>query len=106
MAVAQAESLYGQPVVIDGDSIVVNDRQIRIWGIDAPEMGTREGVAAKGFLRKLVADHTVRCEDNGQHIRGQTTAQCFIGDVDIGRTMVLSGNAVEWRRYSGGFYGR
>ena len=79
---------------------------MRIWGLDAPEMDTRAGSRAKSYLRTLIAGNEIRCEDNGQRVRGQVMAQCFIGDVDIGRVMVLSGNAVDWRRYSQGYYGR
>ena len=104
MTSVQAESLIGKPVIIDGDSIVVEGKRVRVWGIDAPEMGTRAGSRAKSYLRTLIGTNEIRCEDNGQRIQGQIMAQCFIGDVDIGRVMVLSGNAEEWRRYSQGFY--
>ncbi|MCG8547189.1 MAG: thermonuclease family protein [Alphaproteobacteria bacterium] len=104
MTTVQAESLIGKPVIIDGDSVVVEGKRVRVWGIDAPEMGTRAGSRSKSYLRTLIGRNEIRCEDNGQRIQGQIMAQCFIGGVDIGRVMVLSGNAVEWRRYSQGFY--
>ena len=103
---ARAETLEGRPTIIDGDSIVVDGKPIRLWGIDAPEMDTRPGFVAKRYLRTLIADNAVRCEDNGQRAAGQIMAQCFLGDVDIGRVMVLSGNARDWPRHSGGYYSR
>lgn len=103
-APAGAESVSGRTTVVDGDSLVVAGRQIRIWGIDAPEMSRRAGVRAKRYLRDLIAENAVRCEDNGLRIGGQIMAQCFLGTVDLGRVMVLSGNARDWQRYSRGYY--
>lgn len=103
---ACAETVSGEVRVIDGDSIVVDGTRIRIWGIDAPEMGTRDGDDAKSYLKMLVDDAPVRCEDDGVRIQGRIMAKCFIGTVDIGGVMVLSGNARDWRRYSGGHYSR
>jgi len=101
-----AESVQGRTIVVDGDSLVVNGKAVRIWGIDAPEMGTRSGDRAKKYLRALLSENTARCEDEGKRVSGQIMAKCFIGSVDIGRVMVLSGNARDWRRYSGGLYAR
>ncbi len=101
-----ADTLEGKPVLIDGDSIVVAGRPIRLWGIDAPEMETREGYLAKRYLRTLLEDRPVRCEDTGIRTVGEMMAKCFIGSVDIGEVMVLSGHAREWRQYSQGYYNR
>jgi len=101
-----AEDVQGRTIVVDGDSLVVDGKAVRIWGIDAPEMGTRSGDRAKKYLRALLSDNTARCEDDGKRVSGRIMAKCFIGSVDIGRVMVLSGNARDWRRYSGGLYTR
>jgi len=101
---SRAETVSGDVRVIDGDSIVVGGTRVRIWGIDAPEMGTREGDAAKKYLKMLVKDAPVRCEDDGTRIQGRIMAKCFIGAIDIGGVMVMSGNAYDWRRYSRGHY--
>lgn len=106
LATVQAETLEGRPTIIDGDSIVVGGKPIRLWGIDAPEMDTRAGSVAKSYLRTVVSGREIRCEDHGKRVAGHIMAQCFLGNVDLGRIMVLSGNAVDWRRYSGGFYSR
>lgn len=102
----RAEVLEGKPVLIDGDSIVIADKPIRLWGIDAPEMNTREGYLAKRYLRTIIADNTVRCVDQGVRAVGEIMAKCYIGSVDIGRIMVLSGHAREWKQYSQGYYSR
>ena len=32
------EFIHGKLRIVDGDSIVINNQKIRLWGIDAPEM--------------------------------------------------------------------
>ena len=106
LAGSRAETLEGKPVFIDGDSIVVAGKPVRLWGIDAPEMDTREGYLAKRYLRTLVEDGSVRCMDDGMRAGGEIMARCFIGEVDLGEIMILSGHAREWLQYSQGYYGR
>jgi endonuclease YncB( thermonuclease family) len=100
------EQVEGRPVLIDGDSIVVAGRPIRLWGIDAPEMETREGFVAKRYLRTIIEDRPVRCDDMGVRTVGEAMAKCFVGTVDLGEVMILSGHAREWRQYSQGYYSR
>ena len=102
----RAETLEGKAVLIDGDSVVVAGRPIRLWGIDAPEMDTREGYLAKRYLRTVIEDRPLRCVDEGMRAGTEIMAKCFLGAVDIGEVMVLSGHAREWRQYSQGYYSR
>jgi endonuclease YncB( thermonuclease family) len=106
LAGLRADTLEGKPVLIDGDSIVVAGKPVRLWGIDAPEMATREGYLAKRYLRTVIEDGTVRCVDEGMRTPGEIMAKCFIGQVDLGEIMILSGHAREWHQYSQGFYNR
>ena len=103
---AQAETLEGKPILIDGDSLVVAGRPVRLWGIDAPEMNTRAGYLAKRYLRTLIEERPVRCVDEGMRAGTEMMAKCYLGEVDIGEVMVLSGHAREWRQYSQGYYSR
>jgi len=102
----RAETLEGKPVLIDGDSIVIAGKPVRLWGIDAPEMSTRAGYLAKRYLRTVIEARTVRCVDEGMRAQSEIMAKCFIGDVDLGQVMVLSGHARDWPQYSKGYYGR
>jgi endonuclease YncB( thermonuclease family) len=102
----RAETLEGKPILIDGDSIVVAGRPVRLWGIDAPEMDTREGYLAKRYLRTVIGDRPLRCVDEGMRVGNEIMAKCFLGQVDLGEIMVLSGHAQEWRQYSQGHYSR
>jgi len=102
----RADTLEGTPVLIDGDSLVVAGKPVRLWGIDAPEMDTREGYLAKRYLRTIIEDRSVRCVDQGGRTSGEMMAKCFIGEVDLGEVMILSGHAQEWHQYSQGYYSR
>lgn len=105
-AAGAAETLEGRPILIDGDSIVVAGKPIRLWGIDAPEMNTRAGYLAKRYLRTIIEERPVRCIDEGMRARSEIMAKCYIGDVDLGEIMVLSGHARDWPQYSKGYYSR
>jgi len=106
IAALRAETLEGKPVLIDGDSIVVAGKPVRFWGIDAPEMDTRAGYLAKRYLRTVLEGRSVRCEDEGMRAGTEIMAKCFIGQVDLGEIMVLSGHARDWPQYSQGYYSR
>lgn len=96
----------------DGDSLAVGNREVRLYGIDAPEWDqtcNRDGrnwpcgqVAAEE-LSRLVTGRDVSCiaVDTDQYHR--TVAQCTAGDVDVNRAMVALGYAIAYRRYSCGF---
>ena len=93
----------------DGDSLVVGEREIRLFGIDAPEFDQtckRNGVSwgcgsqAANQLSALVTGRTVRCEQVGTDQYDRMLARCRVGGTDVNRTMVALGFAVAYRRYS------
>jgi len=97
----------GQP--IDGDSLMVGKQEVRLFGIDAPELTqtcTRDGKpwpcgsAAKDQLTKLVAGQQLNCVPVGSDKFGRTLARCTAGSTDVNRTMVAIGYALAFRRYS------
>jgi endonuclease YncB( thermonuclease family) len=96
----------------DGDSLTVGDREVRLYGIDAPEWDQtckRDGrnwacgQAAADELSKLVTGKDLSCVavDTDQYHR--TVAQCTAGELDVNRTMVALGFAVAYRRYSSAY---
>lgn len=96
----------------DGDSLMVGDREVRLYGIDAPEWGQvcarggqpwDCGAVAANELAKLVTGKRVSCVaiDTDQYRR--TVAQCAVGDIDVNRTMVALGYAVAYRHYSSAY---
>jgi endonuclease YncB( thermonuclease family) len=93
----------------DGDSLMVGDTEVRLFGIDAPEFDQRCmkngeswgcGAAATDQLSRFVTGKQVRCESVGKDEYGRTLGRCMVGMNDINRTMVGMGYAVAFRRYS------
>lgn len=99
----------GNATAVDGDSLFVAGREVRLTGIDAPEgqqvcrRGGAKwecGEAATRELSDLISDRTVRCQglDLDQH--GRLLALCFVNGLDINKEMVRRGLAVSYGRYS------
>jgi endonuclease YncB( thermonuclease family) len=92
--------------VIDGDTIVIDGRHIRLWGIDAPELGQNcpdkwpAGQKAKGFLIVLVLNRAVTCDDRGKDQYGRTLGVCHADGDEINQVMVRTGNAWAYAKYA------
>lgn len=95
--------------VIDGDTIDLSGRRIRLYGIDAPEKGqtcSRNGVtydcglAASEQLQFILSGELLECERKSNDRWGREIAVCKIGAIDVGRQMVRQGWAVAYREYS------
>lgn len=96
----------GVPTSIhDGDTFRFGKIPVRIWGIDAPELATRFGPAARAQLVQLVADRRVTCRDTGRRNHDRIVAQCWNWrGVEIASAMVRTGWAVDWSTFSNGRY--
>ena len=106
-APALAADLVGKvDRVIDGDTIVVAGVHVRLWGINAQERYTEPGKVATAFLRSLIDGKMVFCHDTGTKTWGRPVMQCFVLGPDLGDALVDSGNAVDWPKYSRGYYAR
>lgn len=88
--------------VVDGDTILVEGRKIRLRGIDAPEMDQPFGKKAAGFLNSLVCGKGVRVEysetykyDKDDRILGTV----YLQETDINLTMVRNGFAWHYKQY-------
>lgn len=119
---AAAAPFWGIGKAIDGDSMyvlasppdslranIVDGREVRLHGIDAPEFnqtckkGGQDwacGTEAYDRLSRLVTGKEVRCTEIGKDQYGRTLGRCTVGGVDVNRTMVTTGYAVAFRRYS------
>ena len=107
-AAAQAP-ISGFGKSIDGDSLMVGDKEVRLFGIDAPEFDQScqraggewsSGAAAADQLSKLVTGKTVVCTSVGTDDHGRILGRCMSGWTDVNRAMVATGYAVAYRRYS------
>lgn len=97
--------LEGSAYVIDGDSLVIQKTQVRLFGVDAPEMNHPYGKKAKWALVSLCKGQTVRAEISEQDAYGRTVARCSLQDGrDLSAEMVKLGLAIDWPKFSGGKY--
>jgi micrococcal nuclease len=84
--------------VIDGDTVETTGEKrarIRIFGIDAPEIGQRGGQAARKRLLDILNNAKVRVEATGARSYGRIVARIrHLDGRDIAAMMVSSGYAV------------
>jgi endonuclease YncB( thermonuclease family) len=101
--------VFGPGRAKDGDSLMVGDKEVRLFGIDAPEldqtctkdgMGWTCGRAAADKLAQFVTGRNVVCSAAGTDQFERTLGRCLVGSTDVNRAMVASGYAVAFRRYS------
>lgn len=106
---AAAETTTGTGVAVDGDTLTVDGMQVRLHGIDAPELDqpcfleTETwlcGQDSKDQLQALLAVGTVTCTGDERDVYGRLLAICRAGQFDINRTMVAEGWATAYRNYS------
>jgi len=103
------QEISGDFRAIDGDSVRLGNREIRLFGIDAPEY--RQMCAAAGgnqypcgkqaaqHLRKLADGKDVICSGQETDKYDRLLAVCNVGDVELNRQMVLAGWAVSFGAY-------
>ncbi len=94
--------------VIDGDTFWMDaaETRIRVWGLDAPELGEPGGDSATGALRGLIGDTPVTCRTRDIDRFGRIVGQCYLADGrDMTRAMIETGTATEFCRFSRNFYG-
>lgn len=107
---ALAVDLSGTARVIDGDTIVIGDTHIRLWGIDAPErqqtcQGKNGDVYecgrdAAAVLLELTRDRRLECTLRDHDRYGRMVAVCRTESGEINAAMVRRGWAVDFTKYS------
>lgn len=91
--------------VIDGETIILEGRHVRLWGIEAPEPratcgGWPAGEIAAAFLHDLINNRSIACTAHGVHESGKLFGKCRSAGVDVGATMVRRGMAWAARKYT------
>jgi endonuclease YncB( thermonuclease family) len=120
---AFAEPITGAADIVDGDSIKINGTQIRLHGIDAPEMTQnckantsiggfkapvadtwRCGLEAKRALAHMIGAAPVSCVPTTLDKYGRTVARCSVpgasSALDLNAEMVRLGLAWAFVRYA------
>ncbi len=108
-------ALVGRASVIDGDTIEIQGKRVRLWGIDAAESSQwcfnasgneyRCGRDAAFRLDDMLTGRVVQCVEKDRDRYQRIVAECFFthpteGEVNINATMVIRGDAVAYRKYS------
>ena len=109
LASTPMQPIYGLAHAGDGDSLSIGSTRIRLFGIDAPELdqvcsrGGRSwncGQEAADRLSRLVTGRQVRCIPVSTDQYDRVLARCSVIGTDVNRTMVATGYAVAFRKYS------
>ncbi len=107
-------SINGFAEVIDGDTLRINTKRIRLFGIDAPELrqlcldGGKPyqcGVQSKTALERRIGGSRINCLEKDRDRYGRVVAICKISDLDLNSWMVREGMALAYRRYTSAYVG-
>ncbi len=108
LRMAPESDLTGVAVAIDGDSIRIAGEEVRLKGIDAPELQQtcqvsgrttpcgRESLAA---LRNMLAGGLATCVGSERDRYGRLLARCRVRGIDVGAALVREGRAVGFGGY-------
>ncbi|MDB5559794.1 MAG: hypothetical protein JWQ36_2728 [Enterovirga sp.] len=103
----EPERLDGAVRVVDGDTVELGGRRLRLAGLDAPELAQRCerdgqlypcGMAARDALRDL-AREGLTCRTASRDKYGRDLATCAADGRDVGTVLVSRGLAVAYGRY-------
>ncbi|MDR3472814.1 MAG: thermonuclease family protein [Devosia sp.] len=96
--------ISGRANAVDGDTLRLAGRRVRLVGIDAPELEQSCtdpggapwdcGKAARSLMAGLVHGGDVTCLPQGHDRYGRTLARCTAGGADIGKRVIAAGLAV------------
>ncbi len=118
-AYSSEKIISGNVKVIDGDTIKINKKKIRLFGIDAPE---KKQVCKKIYLDffifnfqkdykcgeestlallKKVKDKKIKCvlEDDKDRYK-RYIGTCYLGEQNINKWLVKNGYALAYKKYS------
>lgn len=83
--------------VVDGETLRLGDRVLRLYGLEAPARGQACGAVADcggmaaAELARLVRDRSVECRIQGQDRMGRALGTCRAGGVEINGSLVMAG---------------
>jgi endonuclease YncB( thermonuclease family) len=100
---------FGRASVIDGDTVEIHGKRIRLYGIDAVESGQRCQKEGRPWrcgrdsafaLADKIGQRPITCSGDEFDQYRRLIARCTINGEDLGGWMVEHGWAVAFRRYS------
>ena len=103
----EKSTIKGKAIIIDGDTIKINDKKIRFGGIDSPERGKIGHEFSKDKLIKKIGKKNVICfKEKKKDYWNRIVAECFIEDESISSYMVKNGYACDYVKYSNKKYAK
>lgn len=109
-------TLTGRAAVVDGDTIEIAGKRVRLNGIDAPESSQEcedarhfryscGAEAAEALDKYLAKSRPVRCEFVEWDRYSRFVGNCFRANGDnVAAWLVENGHALDWPRHSNGAY--
>ncbi len=103
-----SKEYLGRAIVVDGDSILLNGKQFRLSGIDAPELdqpcklGGKDwscGRASKRALSKRLQNQNISCVSSSVDKYDRHLAVCGTNNGEVNSWMVSNGWAVDYGGY-------
>ena len=100
--------ITGRATIIDGDTVRIAGKRIRLKGIDAPEIkqlcrldqsSVQCGHQSRTALADKIGSAAIRCEISGTDKYERALGTCFLGTVDLNQWMVEQGWAVSYGAY-------
>ena len=116
--------ISGIATVTDGDTLRINEKKIRLLGIDAPEKQQQCrkawlsisfltfnkqydcGEISTNKLKKKINNKSIKCKWTEKDRYKRLIAECYEGKTNINAWMVQNGYAVAYRKYSTKFIGQ
>lgn len=116
-ATPENSELVGIAKVHDGDTLKINGKNIRLYGLDAPELKQKCfsknsldpkincGESSRDYLKSLIANQQIFCTDLDRDKYGRIDGNCYSFSADnnkinLGQQMVNAGWALAYRTYS------
>ena len=98
------QKISGKAFVLDGDSLKVAKKDIRLFGIDAPEYSQKCfdkknkeyacGQASKEFLIQLVGGKKIECFYAIKDKYQRYLSKCFVNNISINEELIKNGMAI------------
>ena len=113
-----SDEVIGKAIVVDGDTLKINKKKIRLFGIDAPEIkqickknyfsflyfkfqkNYKCGLVSQQKLKILIKGNNIKCISNGKDKYKRFLSICFVKKKDINAWLVKSGYAIAYKKYS------
>ena len=99
LVLAFSGATHAETRIIDGDSLELDGRPIRLFAIDLPERGQPGARAATDNLRRMISGKRVACQRIDVDRYRRDVSLCSAGGVDLSLAQVRFGHAVVWCYY-------